>query len=236
MHEQDDSIGISYRIIFDDGTEKLFQVKLDPDTLDLLADTGDTPPDWAVLDYHKCHNCTLDSAAHPHCPCAVNMVELIEFIKDMLSYTEANVSVLTNHREYKKRAPLQQVASSLMGIIMVASGCPVLSKLRPMVETHLPFASWEETAYRYVSMYMFAQYFRHKGGKDADLELTGLSKLFDDIEQVNMSFYNRLDSIRTKDASVNAVTILSSLGAMTKMVIDDGDLSHWEDIFMKYYG
>jgi len=236
MQEDDGSIGISYRITFDGGAEQLFTVRLNPDTLDILTQPSGPPPEWSALGFHRCPNCTLDSSKVPNCPCAVNMVELMDFLKDMLSHEEAEVKVETLNRDFTRRVSMQQVASSLMGIIMVTSGCPVLDKLRPMVETHLPFASWEETAYRYVSMYLFAQYFRRKNGIEPDWDLKGLSELFDDIETVNHAFYRRLDHVRTKDASVNAVTILSSMGAMTKMVIDDGGLSHWEDIFMEYYG
>ncbi|MBI5696015.1 MAG: hypothetical protein HZC51_09810 [Nitrospirae bacterium] len=232
----EDSIGITYSLTFDDGRTKEFAVYMDPDTLDLIPSRDAAPPDWAELEFRKCPNCPLDTEVHRFCPVAVNMEELIEFLKDLMSHDEVEVTVTTRERRYMRRTSLQSVGSSLMGIIMVTSGCPVLNKLRPMVETHLPFSTWEETVYRVVSMYLFGQFFKHKNGVPADWDLNGLVEIFDGIETVNQSFCRRLDYIRTQDACVNAVNILSAMGSMTKMVVTDKDLSHWENIFMEHFG
>jgi len=232
----EDAITISYKITFDNGSEREFAVNLDSENLRLLHKDVVTPPWWAKLELDKCPNCTLDPAVHKDCPVAVNLGELIDFLKDLVSHSEVEVRVKDMNREFVKRAPLQGVSSSLMGIIMVTSGCPILNKLRPMVETHLPFSSWTETTYRVVSMYLFAQYFRYKAGQAPDWDLTGLVDIFSGIEVVNQNFCRRLDHVRTEDACVNAVNILSSLGSLTKMIISENDLAHWEGKFMEHYG
>ncbi len=66
-----------------------------------------------------------------------------------------------------------------MGIYMVTSGCPVMGKLKPMVKFHLPFASGEETSYRMVTMYLLAQFFKYKNGKEPDWDLKNLVKIYD---------------------------------------------------------
>ena len=59
---------------------------------------------------------------------------------------------------------VQMGVSSLLGVIMTTSGCPIMAQLKPMVRFHLPFASLEETIFRMVSMHLVAQYLRHQDG------------------------------------------------------------------------
>jgi Domain of unknown function (DUF6901) len=234
----DEFIWFRYRISFENGREREFLVKLDKDTLDIVAEEKEGLPDWTKLAHHKCPNCELDEEEHERCPVAVNLIELIEFFADDKSFLEADVTIESNHRNYHKRSSLQSVASSLMGIYMVTSGCPVLNKMRPMVETHLPFASWEETTYRIISMYLMAQHFLHKDDKKADWDLSELVEFFNDVYLVNNAFFQRLDSIKHEegDTSQNAVSILNATVNITAMSIEAGDLKHWEDLFLAHWG
>ncbi|MBI5189639.1 MAG: hypothetical protein HZA22_03040 [Nitrospirae bacterium] len=230
-----DTLSISYRIRLAKYVVKDFDIQLDKDTLLMHTRADAARPAWAELGKSRCPNCTLDPSAHSHCPSAVNLVELIDYLKDITSYKKVEVSVVFRDRTYLKNTTIQSVASSLMGIIMVSSGCPVLDKLRPMVETHLPFSFWDETTYRIVSMYLFAQYFLYKSGEAPDWDLAGLVKLLDDVETVNRSFCDRLDMVRSEDSCVNAVSILNLKGSMAKFSIIEDELTHWRDIFLRHY-
>jgi len=236
-HGMSDSgnVSIAYNITRNSGERMRFGIELDPDTLEIVPNRRDEGPAWTRIGNCRCRCCTLDPAVHHHCPNAANMGDLMDFLRDAVSYEEVTVEVVTRERTTVKKAQLQAVASSLMGIIMVSSGCPVLSKLRPMVEFHLPFATWRETTYRTVTMYLFAQYFIHKKGGKPDWDLKHLVKLFDDIKVVNVSFCRRLDTVRTNDASVNSVNVLSSFGMLTQMAVDQNELQHWEKIFATYF-
>ncbi len=228
---------IRYLLKFPDGMEKVFTVNLDPDTLEVLLPEVESPPEWTRLDFQQCPNCLLDASAHAHCPVAVNLLELITFLKDLVSYTEVDVCVERPERTYSTHDSLQRVAGSLMGIYMVSSGCPILNKMRPMVETHLPFSTWEETLYRIITMYLFAQYFLDKNGKEPNWNLDGLVKFYDQVQKVNVSFGARLRAIPAQegDATINAVSILSSLATMASMNIMENDLGHWERMFMDHW-
>lgn len=230
-----DNVGIVYNITRDNGERMCFGIELDPDTLEIVPNRRDEGREWTQLGNCRCECCTLDPEVHGHCPIASNMGDLMDFLRDAESYEVVTVEVVTRERTTVKKTQLQAVAASLMGIIMVASGCPVLSKLRPMVEFHLPFATWRETTYRTVTMYLFAQYFIYRKGGRPDWDLKHLVKLFDDIKVVNVSFCRRLDTVRTNDASVNSVNVLSSFGMLTQMVLELNDLQHWEKIFSTYY-
>jgi len=161
---QQKTISFHYKFTLSDGNIKEFDVELDGETLSLISKKKRSYPEWTRLPYHKCPNCPLSDAQNPQCPIAANLVDLVEFFKDSISHEEVDVEITMETRRYVKRTSLQIGISSLIGIYMVTSGCPVMDKLRPMVKTHLPFATREETMYRVLSMYLLAQYFLSKEG------------------------------------------------------------------------
>ncbi|HBL18776.1 MAG: hypothetical protein A2X36_17520 [Elusimicrobia bacterium GWA2_69_24] len=225
---------LSYRFRFDDGREKSFELKLDPKTLTLQSPERGSSPDWVRLGNHRCTNCPLSAAEFPDCPVAKNLVEVIEQFKDSISFHEVDISIRTKNREYRKRAPVQNGVSGLIGVVMVTSGCPNLDKLRPMVCTHLPFADVHETMYRALSMYLLAQYFRHKKGKEPDWELKRLVEIYDAIGIVNRCFTDRLRTARIEDASLNALVSLDCFATMTVALLMDQSLPQLETLFHAY--
>jgi hypothetical protein len=162
---------------------------------------------------------------------AAGLVDVVEAFKDSVSYEEVDVEVETRDRTYRKRAPLQAAISPLVGIHMVTSGCPILDRLRPMVDTHLPFMSPAETTYRTLSMYLLAQYFRQRAGKAPDWEMKGLVDFLAEVRRVNGAFCRRLAAIRIKDASLNAVALLNTLGDFTSFTLEIDDLARLEGLF-----
>ncbi len=224
-----------YRFTLNSGALKEFRVELDPATLQFIPKKKDAYPAWTGLDYCKCSHCPLDSKIHERCPIAANLTDVIDFAKDAISYEEADVEIETASRTYKKRAALQHGVSSLMGIVMVTSGCPVMDKLRPMVRTHLPFAQMEETIYRLLSMYLLAQFFLWKKGGVPDWELKGLIKVFEDIETLNQFFWKRLKGVHSQDAGLNAVAHLDVFAQFTHMLVQEGRLDEIERLFKTYF-
>ena len=95
-----------------------------------------------------------------------------------------------------------------------------MSKLKPMVRFHLPFASVQETINRSVSSYLLGQYFNYKEGKEADWDLAGLKQSYKEIQTVNYGMAGRLRSISAKDANVNALIILDIFAKEMPETID----------------
>jgi uncharacterized protein DUF6901 len=224
---------IEYRFVFANGQEEHFAVRLDPETLAYLPDASAEPPAWTRLENQKCRICPLKEADSPHCPVAVNLEPVLSKFVDHLSYENVDVVVGTEAREYRKKISLQKGISAIFGLIMATSGCPVLDKLRPMVLTHLPLADIEETRYRAISMYLFAQFFRERKGLPPDWNLKGLGKIYADIGALNRDFIRRLHTIEMKDANFNALVgldcfCLSSEGVMTR------SLDKLERLFQSY--
>jgi hypothetical protein len=226
---------LEYQFRLANGALKVFRIRLREPDLQLATDEAAPLPDWTRLEHHQCENCPLTRETHPHCPVAAGMAGLIEAFRDCLSTERAEIVIRGESREYRREAPLQYGLSSLMGLYMVTTGCPIMDKLRPMVRTHLPFASIEETTYRLTSMYLLAQYFVQLHGGEPDWELRRLIDLCDDIGQVNQGFSRRLLSINPRDASLNGLASLDCFTMSAAFAIDRDKLSDLEATFRPYW-
>lgn len=221
----------TYIFTLNDGTEKSFEINLETDSLKLNGRRPENLPEWTKLTHRQCDNCTLKQDDEPHCPVAANIVDVADFFKNRYSYEDVQVTIETEARSYTKKTSLQNGLSSLMGLYMVTSGCPVMDKLRPLVHSHLPFASLEESMFRIVSMYLVAQYYRYRKGDHPDWSLHGLSDLFNDISTVNRAFAERLKSVVSKDANLNALVVLNCVADMGKIAFESEDMDDLEYLF-----
>ena len=227
---------ITYRYVFnfDDDSAKTFDIELDTQTLAVVNQEPTVYPEWTALNYCKCPNCPLDEKVHPRCPVAVNLVDVVNFFNESISYEEVRVEIDTEERSFAKDTTVQKGVSSLLGILMVTSGCPVLDKLRPMVRFHLRFATPRETTYRAVAMYLMAQYFINRRGMEPDWELQDLVRLYGEVQKVNHSFGNRLRGISAEDANPNALIILDCFANYIVLSIDEDMLLDFEVLFKAY--
>ncbi len=208
---------LSYKYIFKlpSGETKAFSVHLEKASLSLLFPEKTSLPEWTKLSYRQCANCPLNEQDSPRCPAAVSIVDVVEFFASAISYDKVLVRVEGPERVYEKLTPLQKALSGLIGLLMAASGCPVTSKLKPLIRHHLPFSDLKETQFRILSMYLMAQYLRAKNGKPADWTLAQLEQMYSQIQKVNEGFAHRIRSATKGDANPNALAIL---GAFTEGV------------------
>ncbi|MGD9211675.1 MAG: hypothetical protein PVI90_12895, partial [Desulfobacteraceae bacterium] len=149
-----------YHFQFVDGLTKDYQISLDPQTLSLMpVATVAVMPEWVQLRHNQCRQCPLTPDCHPNCPIAVNIMELVEAFKTVISYDNCMVICETTERDYSKKTSVMEGLATIFGIIMATSDCPIMEFLKPMARFHLPFASIEETTVRTVSMYLLSRYF-----------------------------------------------------------------------------
>lgn len=167
---------IIYNFRISENITKNITLKLKFPELELISECPDKIPEWVKLDHCKCPNCKLHSDVE-YCPVALNMLPVIEEFKNNISHEKVYLSIFTLERMFEKIVPIQDGLSSLLGVIMTTSGCTHLDKLRPMVMTHLPFATGEETTYRVLSMYRLAQFYRKKAGLSSDNGFEGLVRI-----------------------------------------------------------
>ena len=132
-----------------------------------------------------------------------------------------------------REVPAQQAVSSLMGLVVATSGCPHTAFFKPMARFHLPLANTEETIYRASSMYLLAQYFLKKAGKDPDMELEGLKEIYRDLETLNTYMAERIRAAISKDAAVNAIVILDFFAKDFSFAIED-QLEEIQHLFALY--
>jgi len=233
MDQNDQTLAYKYTFTFDDKREKEFTFNLHRSNLQLLSPERSHFPDWTKLDFHKCPNCPLET--NKYCPAAVGTIELIEFFDDVSSIEEIDVRIETDSRTYSKHTSMQHGVSSMLGICMATSGCPIIAKLKPMARFHLPFASAEETTFRAMSMYLLGQYFLQLRNMEPDWKLKKLEKIYKDIQIVNRSFAGRLKAVAKDDASLNALVILDTFAHFVLFEIDDNILNELENLYSVYF-
>jgi hypothetical protein len=226
-------LSIAYTFRRDDGREDKFALTLDPQTLLLTGNEPAEVPPWTALGFHQCPNCPLAAAEHPQCPLALNLVNIVRSFDGLVSYAKIDLTVVTGERTVHQETTAQVAISSFMGLVIATSGCPHTVYLRPMARYHLPLASRDETIYRATSMYLLAQYFVKKAGGRAELELEGLSRIYQEMGTVNIAVAKRLREASRSDSSVNAIVVLDAYGKTVGMVIEDS-LQQIEPLFAAF--
>ena len=218
---------ISYKFIVKGGETFTFDV----DTRRGSAESTDTVdlPFWSKLDFHKCSNCPLSETEHEFCPAALDAKRITQTFKSMLSTEEVTVEVTTPDRTYIKCTDSQTGLRALFGLVMATSGCPILARFKGMADTHLPFATMEETVLRVAGSYLIKQYLIHREGGTPDWEFSSLNHFYEEIQEVNRCFKSRIDTASEQDANMNALGSLVYLAMGVSFSLED-KLADLEDM------
>lgn len=224
----------NYTFKFENGKEKFFNIKIDRQTLNFISPENVHIPEWTKLKYFKCSHCPLDETKHEYCPLAKNLSGVIMEFEGFASYDIAEITIETEIRQFKKITSLQVGLGSLLGVLMVASDCPVMGKLKPMMRFHLPFATIEETDYRVLSTYLLAQFVIWKNGGEPDWNMDKLVNLYDDIKTLNQNVCRKISETVSKDASVNAIVTLNSFAEHVTFILNKNMLDKLKVLFSKY--
>ncbi len=208
-------------------------MRLDPLTLKLLNLSDEELPDWTLLDYQKCPHCPLSSLDVAHCPAAVSLIDLVRRFDNIISHEKIDLEVVTDERKVYERTTAQHGISSLLGLLLSTSGCPHTAYFKPMARFHLPLASQEDTLFRATGMYLLAQYFLKNEGVEVDCELDGLTRIYQNIHQLNITLAKRLRAASNTDSSINAVIVLDVFTYTLPTVIND-QLESIRPLFLSY--
>lgn len=214
---------ICYEFRFSGRHVETFDLKLDPQTFALLNPPPFAPPSWTLLDNHRCRCCPLDPKTRPLCPVAVNISTLIECFKNIISIKKCRVRCQTPERVYQKETTTMEGLSSVLGIVMATSNCPVMDFFRPMARFHLPFSTVEETMVRSVSMYLLRQYFSYQRSGLPDLSLNGLHGQYHKVHLINEGLLKRIGDLKLKkDADKNALLVFHSFSQLLSFELNTG--------------
>jgi len=228
-----ENISIKYCFKFPDGTQEVFNLELDSRSLELVVSIPENPPDWTNLEFNQCPNCPLDSHSNPKCPLMLYFVDIIDRFDHILSYDKIMLEVVMDERSVSSSITAQRGLSSLVGIVITASGCPHTKFFKPMLRFHLPLSSEAETIYRAASMYLLAQFFLLKEGKKPDFGLRGLEEIYNNMHLINVALSERLRVATKTDALVNAIILLDVFTSTIPSVIEDS-LEEIQYLFTPY--
>jgi hypothetical protein len=228
-----DNLSFKYSFKLADGSEENFEFIVNAETLRLVIDIPRDPPSWINLEYHQCPNCPLDRKTTAHCPLAVNIAPVVERFSRVLSYENVYVKAIENNRVTSQETSAQMGVSSLIGLLIATSGCPFTDFLKPMVRFHLPFATEEETLWRATSTYLLAKYYLKNKGYNPEIELKGLSEIYENIGLVNVAIINRLQAATEKDSTLNALVVLDVFATSLSLEVEDFWTEN-EHIFMPF--
>ncbi len=208
MSEKLQNIVIDYTFVFPDGTTEKVHIELNPITLKFTTPPKTRGSAWTRLKSNQCEHCPVHEIDHPLCPVAWRIEDVLSVFSERFSFDPVNVTVETPARSYSKETTMEVGFSSLLGILMASSGCPTMSRLKPLVRYHLPFATADESVYRVISWYLMEQYLKVCRGEDTDWSLKRLVSDYDDIREVNQKIATRLQTPEQKDSGRNAVVRL----------------------------
>ncbi len=193
----------------------------------------DPVPDWLALEFHQCSCCSLPPGSRRTCPAALSIRPAVEVFSPFLSHRTAQVTAELGSATLQAGIPLQQAVRSVAGLLLALSSCPVLGKLRPMAQFHVPFSTAEHTSFRFVASHLVGQYLRQNEGLTPDWALDGLRALFGDIHEVNTHLARRLGAASQRDTVVNSVILLDSVAGVASYGTES-QLKRLKPLFASY--
>jgi len=227
------NLEISYTFRFEDSREEIVELVIDPRTIEIVNRPVHDLPEWTRLEFEQCPHCPLDSREVANCPVAVSLIEVVRRFDGVMSYGRVDLEVVTVERKITQSIDAQKAISSLVGLLISTSGCPHASYFKPMARYHLPLASSEETVFRATGMYLLAQFFLNKTGKNGNFDLQGLTRIYHNMHLLNISIAERLRSATRTDSSINAVIVLDIFTQTVNFVVED-HLQELRHLFQPY--
>jgi hypothetical protein len=206
---------VEYRARTASGHDWHFQVDLDRPP----ARTSRALPVWTELSANRCDGCPLGPDS-THCPAAVDLVQVAEAVRDVASIERVDVAVTMHGREVRRQTDSQELVRSLVGLVLSTSACPILRELKPLAHMHAPFATFEETLFRSVALYLVRAWFDQHDGKNGDFALEGMRALYGRLAVLNRALAARLRSVAVRDAGLNGLVQLFTVGLLVSDEIE----------------
>jgi len=181
-----------------------------------------TTPPGPASDFSSATTAPYQESEVVYCPAALDFADIAQHFANTASIARADVWIHSRERSYFKNTDMQNILRSLFGLLMATGACPVLSRLKPLAESHLPFASLQETVQRMVGTYLIRQYLKQQDGEqEPDWQLHGLQALYREIKTVNLALMRRIRQASQDDANINAIQGFVSISSIVEMGVDD---------------
>ncbi len=203
-----DTFSIRYEFTLAESHIERFDLTFDSATIELNNKPISDPPFWTKLDFARCPHCRIDDRTQNYCPAAINLAPVISRMGHLMSFDRVIVQVSSSERDVVQPVSAQEGIGSLMGLLIAGSSCPLTHFFKPMARFHLPFANKNETMWRAAATYLLSRYFSKNGLGKQDMDLKGLTEIYDDIAKLNHSIITRLRAATSNDSAVNALVRL----------------------------
>ena len=138
-----------------------------------------------------------------------------------MSFDKMIVNVISSERQVTYKTSAQEGISSLMGLLIAGSSCPLTHFFKPMARFHLPFANKDETLWRAAATFLLARYFTDNGLQASDMDLQGLVQIYDDVTTLNDYMVERVRSVTSRDSAVNALVHLDVFAKFLTPPLED---------------
>lgn len=231
---KNEHIVYKYLIRFNNGKQKVFEFKLNKKTLNLEAEPESNLPDWVERKKFGCTEQGCKLASDDKCPIAIVVNRLMNNFRGIYSTEEVYIEFTSIERKSIKTTSIQTAVGSISGILMAASGCPILGKLKPLLRFHLPFASLEETEYRIFSMFILGQFLAVRKGLITKIDLAELKKLYESIQNINRVAAKKIQEVESADATINGLVILDMFALNVTFNLETDDFSELENLFKNW--
>ncbi len=224
-----------YQFGFNNNYSKEFMFNINADTLRLIHPEKKSTPSWTKLGCNKCPNCPLDEDQHQSCPAASIISNVVEFLQEALPTENVQVLVETVTRNFSKSTTLAEGLSSMLGLVIASSGCPIFGKLTALARNHLPFEDAQEKIYRSLGMYLLYQKFSEKGKNDPDWKLDHFTNFYQEINIASASFCERLKEVPIEENNLSMLTNLSCFNKYLDFKISGENVDELQKLFEKGY-
>ena len=224
---------ITYEFTLPETGRERFELTFNAETVELISPPLESTPFWTKLDFEQCGHCPYTSESHPNCPVAINLVPAIACFDRIMSFEEITTRVISGNRKVEQKTSAQEGISSLMGLLIAGSSCPITHFFKPMARFHLPFANRDETMWRAAATYLLAKYFTRSGLGISDMTFDELAAIYHDVAQLNDAVVQRLRAATARDSAVNALVHLDVFAKFLAPPLEDS-LSHLESVFKPF--
>ena len=222
---------IRYTIQFGDAGSAQFEVDEYGNTS--VEDDRAEFPEWMLLENRRCAACTLPEGSRKTCPAALAIEPVINAFGKLISFEKVHMTVELHNVTVQADISAQRAIRAVTGLMFALSDCPVLQKLRPMANFHIPFATPEHTSFRFLGNHLIAQYLRNEKGLEPDWELNELLQLLRNVHSVNRVLAGRIRAASEADAAVNSLILLDAFADQVEAGIEE-KLEQLRPLFWMY--
>ena len=192
---------VTYSVEKPDGEVVEFVIRLDENGL--LEDPPTAGPAWTRMAGEPCLDCAVRGSG---CRAALAIAPVVEAFIGIDSLQQVRARASQSNHSTEINGPVSRVVSSIMGLVMAASGCPKIAPFRAMAVYHQPFSTLEETVIRAAGFLLLGRWAH--GTLANENPFAPLIEAWQQLEQVNLNISRSLQDYCTTDAALNGLVNL----------------------------